>query len=472
MSRLAPPAFAAALLGSALIVLPPCVQLVRTDWKRYGAPAALQAWFTGDERHNKVCWLFPAGQPNAGTPSLNHCMPFAVTARRVMMSTYVGHCFGFLGTDDAVVSRVCVEAGVSEYKAPLDDGEQAAAEGGGVLERARKLVEQMVAMAARHRANLYRGLQLLLLLDALLAAARSGNTAVGAAEVGRGHDAPQRAAVLTTHHLWLAVAVLTMLLDHYANAVLHNGGSALTMPAQLVGAPLFYHLAGANPRPDAWRPAVALVAAHAVFLELVPLPGDIHPYTLVTIATLRLVKRAAGVPSRPTVAWTLLHAAIAAALVCCEDLLGYAGLQLAYGCRAFCWGLAGHYRARSVVWRDAADCAALPYQAAALIIHVHLTLQNCVGALCRSMPGWRLLCTGTKLATVQLLLGGALVLHRYRYRRLVELEAPSKAAAAAEPSPMRLTARGAYLVAHNSLAVYVVHLAALVAYDWAAGRRS
>jgi len=42
---------------------------------------------------------------------------------------------------------------------------------------------------------------------------------------------------------------------------------------RLIGAPLFYYLAGANPLPDDRMSIIRLVLVHAIFLELVLL-GD------------------------------------------------------------------------------------------------------------------------------------------------------------------------------------------------------
>jgi len=102
-----------------------------------------------------------------------------------------------------------------------------------------------------------------------------------------------------------------------------------------------------------------------------PLPGDITPYTLCTIAIIRIVMRFMPVPSHATMWMPLAHAAAAGALVAIEDLLGWSGLQLAYGARAFLWGATGFYQAHSDMLRDPAHCVAVPYLAAASVIHCH-----------------------------------------------------------------------------------------------------
>jgi len=66
-----------------------------------------------------------------------------------------------------------------------------------------------------------RALQLLLLADAALYGAGSST---GPAE-----------SALTTHHLFIAIGVITMLMDHFAKGVLGLTGSILTIPAQLCG---------------------------------------------------------------------------------------------------------------------------------------------------------------------------------------------------------------------------------------------
>ena len=66
-----------------------------------------------------------------------------------------------------------------------------------------------------------RALQLLLLADAALYGAESST---GPAE-----------SALTTHHLFIAIGVITMLMDHFAKGVLGLTGSILTIPTQLCG---------------------------------------------------------------------------------------------------------------------------------------------------------------------------------------------------------------------------------------------
>ncbi|KAL1530493.1 hypothetical protein AB1Y20_001394 [Prymnesium parvum] len=339
--RLSPPAFAVTLLASAAILSLPCAHLIQTDWTRYAPPSPVQIWLTGAQEHSKVCWLLASGQP-----SHEHCMALGPTARRVPMTTYVGHCFGFLDAADAVVARACVQRGVSEYVAGREQENERSSPR---WEGAQRWLADAAAASSRNRRDVYRGVQGMLLVYALLLGG------------GASHRRRPKKRTLTTHHVLLAFAVLSMLLDHFAKAVLRNGGSVWTFPAQFLGAPLFYYLAGANPLPDDRMSIIRLVLVHAIFLELSPLPGDITPYTLCTIAIIRIVMRFMPVPSHATMWMPLAHAAAAGALVAIEDLLGWSGLQLAYGARAFLWGATGFYQAHSDMLRDPAHCVAVPY---------------------------------------------------------------------------------------------------------------
>ena len=101
-------------------------------------------------------------------------------------------------------------------------------------------------------------------------------------------------------------------------------------------------------------------------------------------------------------------------------------------------------------------------QLAVLVVHTHLTLQNCVGAICRGLPTYPAVCSAARAVTIPALLVGALVLRRYRYRPLVDIDAGGRGT--------RLAARAAYALAHHSLAVYVGHIGALIALDrWRRG---
>lgn len=400
----------------------------------------MQVWFTTSESHDKACWLpSPSG---AGLPSWDHCMQIDSMSRRLAVNTFEGHCFGFIDAAGAVVGRKCVRRGVTEYLATGSTEDVA-----GTADWAQSLLDSVISLAQKHRHSFYRVLQVALLADALIYGARS------APKPGARRES--RSLVLTTHHVLLAAAVITMLADHFAKGVLHDTGSILTAPAQFIGAPIFYFLAGANPRADSFASTVALLLVHAVLLEIMPLPGDIKPYTLSTIALIRVLKRSVKAPPAATIWAPLLHAMIAGLLVALEDFFGFPGLALSYGCRGLLWGAAGHFRAQSLVSRDAAGCIALPYELAALVVHLHFTLQNCVGAICRSLPARPVLCTALKAVTLPVLLFSSLVLHRYRYRKLHDLRQ--------RPSLFSCTA---YLVAHHSLVLYVVHLGGLIAYEW------
>jgi len=51
-----------------------------------------------------------------------------------------------------------------------------------------------------------------------------------------------------------------------------------------------------------------------------------------------------------------------------------------------------------------------------LVVHAHLTLQNCVGAICRGLPAHPAVCSAMRAVTIPALLIGTLVLRRYRAR--------------------------------------------------------
>ena len=270
---------ATAALGAA-IVGPAVTHVIFSDFERYRAPEATTATFVAGEGHESLCWL-PRGRGAA--PSKNHCYEFPPVeggSRRREIQTYSGHCFGFLNGSDVVTGSACVARGRTEH----------GPDSSSVLDRLLELRASAAAALARQRRRIYRALQLLLLADVAF---------FGTGSTGRRRKGPP-APVWTTHHLFLSVGVGTMLLDHAAKGLLNHGGSLLTMPAQVGGgapspfphhslthhprpppptrlpwrsACWFYYLGGANTRPDGRGAAVALIAVHAVLLELMPLPG-------------------------------------------------------------------------------------------------------------------------------------------------------------------------------------------------------
>mmetsp|Transcript_15307 Transcript_15307/g.49177 ORF Transcript_15307/g.49177 Transcript_15307/m.49177 type:complete len:275 (+) Transcript_15307:81-905(+) len=238
---------------SAAIVGPAVAHVIFSDFERYRTPEATSATFVAGEGHESFCWL-PRGRGAA--PSPDHCYEFPPAEggpRRREIQTYSGHCFGFLNASDVVTGSACVARGRTEH----------GPDSSSVLDRLLELRASAAAALARQRRLIYRALQLLLLADVAF---------FGAGSAGRRRKGPA-APVWTTHHLFLSVGVVTMLLDHAAKGLLNHGGSLLTMPAQVGGACWFYYLGGANTRPDGRGAAVALIAVHAVLLELMPLPG-------------------------------------------------------------------------------------------------------------------------------------------------------------------------------------------------------
>lgn len=276
---------------------------------------------------------------------------------------------------------------------------------------------------------------------------------------GRGEPPPRsarpgRAGVLTSHHAWLAFAVLTMLLDHYAKGVLRNGGSLLVLPAQLLGAPVFYTLVGANTSPTPRSASLALLGSFALLNELTPLPGDIQPYTLITIAALRpLLAIATPDPRRPQ----MHHALIASALLGLDNSFGYYGLQLGYGSLSLLWALAARTRAlrraEGVRWAllEPGWC----YDLAALGLHAHNARSKAVAAVRISggAPGW--LDAVLPWVVVPLVAVNALLLSRYSFAPL------------ADPKQCRgglgcAAVTAAWAVGHYSLWLYMSHLLLLV----------
>jgi hypothetical protein len=256
---------------------------------------------------------------------------------------------------------------------------------------------------------------------------------------------------------------------------IRHPGVKWSLPCPTHAACCFYYCAGANTRPDPrWR-VMWLVLLHAVLLELSPLPGEIHPYTLITIALYRLILRLfCTPPPEPAAgralwslwapaAWSpLTHAAIAALLVANEDVLGYAGLQLSYGARGVMWTAAGRLRSHSQRSGDVPCCAALPYEIAAVVLGLHHTYQNCVGAVCRSnleSPG---MCTALKATVFPCIVLQAALLHSYRYRSLIVL-APRPST---RPHLVQWVAAGLWSLAHHSLIVYAVHMFAVIVYSY------
>lgn len=160
-----------------------------------------------------------------------------------------------------------------------------------------------------------------------------------------------RADELTWHRLLKALAVLAMLLDHAARVFTEPVRTLWTLPAQLPLAMVFYWLVGTNPSQyrQPW-PTLALVCAWAL-LEVVGLPRNVQATTLVTIAALRRVLAGLGGSLER---WSpLQHGCAVAALIVADPLLGWEGLNAAYGTRAVLYAVAGHLRTLATPGRAA-----------------------------------------------------------------------------------------------------------------------
>ena len=370
------------------------------------------------------------------------------------VNSWHGHCFNFYDTAGAVRAKDCVSFGRRHYRGEAT-AEATAASWQAVKDGHRWLSEWL----QEHRQRLHRAIEVVLLADALLApdTRPAVSKPIGGESWG--------GIWLTTHHAWLALAVLTMLADHAGKGLFLNKGSFLILPAQAVGAPAFYFLTGADGRPRVPRAAaVSLILSHAALRELEPFPGgELNPYTLLTIAVARrlLPLCRAGWP-------LLVHALLAASLVSVDALLGFGGLGFAYGCRAFLWAIAAKLQlhgaaatAPAAEHAHAARASAL-YWAAATAIHAHLTIQNGVGAVCRTrIAAW--LCTALKCVSLPFVLTHAHLLRRYTFRRLAH------AAAGSAPRWRVGAVRVAWALAHHSLAVYDAHMLALLALGWQRG---
>jgi hypothetical protein len=205
------------LLVCGCIVGPALIHVIGSDWEKYAASEKISVWFTANHTIDSLCWL-PGGRHGVVDPA--HCRPFPSWAegdsapRQIPMQTYSGHCFAFLFHGGSIAGHACIIAGQTEYTAEQPTLPTPFA-------RLVHLQKLLVAALAQHRRAIYRALQFLLLLDALLYGTRASPHTNG--------------STLTTHHLFVAVGVATMLLDHFAKGVLGMVGSVLIVPAQFFG---------------------------------------------------------------------------------------------------------------------------------------------------------------------------------------------------------------------------------------------
>ena len=128
--------------------------------------------------------------------------------------------------------------------------------------------------------------------------------------------------------------------------------------------------------------------------------------------------------------------------------------------------MAGRLRSHSLHSGDAAACAALPHELAAFALHVHLTLQNSVGAVCRGGVSEGA-CSAVYFATIPAIVVQAALLHTYTFRSLHPLDGmPASGLGGVLQAAARRTS---YALAHYSLQIYFVHILAIVAWDrWVA----
>ena len=468
----------------------------------YGAPAApaqQDVVFHGPPG-TRICWV----PSESAVADLGACYEIGADRER-RISSWPGHAFDVLrpAADDGAAPppRVVVRAGVVSYDTTAPPAPLTAADTLDAL--ARRWSVALVTPAWCRR--LVRGprerwldvLTLALALEHAAAAAafffrarrerkRERKPAAAAARPRPGAAAPPPA---TTHHAWLAFAVVTMLVDHAARLGLarecrralsasaragwqlgrlhrmseHWWLSALTLPAQLFGAPIFYWLVGANLTTDAdhswWslrasraksggggaggarvarraadtRLLLAYHGLHTVVAQ--PLPGGIEPHTLVTLAALR---RALACGLIGGGLWP------AAALALGDAFLGQEGLGLGYGARSFLF--AGAARAAATAPRSARAAAWL---AAAGLLHAHQVTLSVLRPLAAPFtPRLRAaLVTGLLLAFALETRG----LSRFERREL----RPSTHTAALTAALARTTAR-------RSLTVYVAHVSLAV----------